>query len=77
MIQDEHDIIIMSRNDANSLIPSTEAAYAGLQLQGKYLPKFKSSIITSDYLLKVVFDEYYVPETKNVKIGVLLRPVKK
>lgn len=30
MIQDEHDIIIMSRNDANSLIPSTEAAYAGL-----------------------------------------------
>lgn len=67
----------MSRTDANQLIPSVESAYYGLVIKGKYLPRIKSSIITADYLLGVLFDTIYVPEIKEISIGVLLRSVKK
>lgn len=69
--------IQFSRSDANQLIPSVESAYYGLILKGKYLPKITSSIITSEYLLNLIFEKLYVPNVKDIKIGYLLRPIKK
>ncbi|CAD8096634.1 unnamed protein product [Paramecium primaurelia] len=76
-MQEEAESLKISRSDANQLISSLESAYYGLLLQGKYLPKLASSIITSDYLLGVLFDKIYVTNLNEVQIGVLLKSVKK
>ncbi|CAD8073415.1 unnamed protein product [Paramecium sonneborni] len=73
----EEEFVALSRQQANQFIPSLESAYYGLVLQGKYLPKLNSSIITSEYLLGVLFESYYVPQVEEINIGVLLKPIKK
>ncbi|CAD8204156.1 unnamed protein product [Paramecium pentaurelia] len=73
----EEEFIALTRQQANQLIPSLKSAYYGLVLQGKYLPKQNSSIITSEYLLGVLFETYYVSQIDEINIGVLLKPIKK
>lgn len=71
------NLVSLSRKEANQLIPSVESAYYGLILKGYYLPKITSSIISSDYLLKVLFDKYFGLKSESISIGILLKSVKK
>ncbi|CAD8056001.1 unnamed protein product [Paramecium sonneborni] len=63
--EDLEQQITLSKKDANQLRSSLESIYIVLQMKGKYLPKYTSSIITADYLLTVLFENVFVLNVKQ------------